>query len=180
MLIKPFKGYFANNRNNEKGYLMILALGVFLLIMVIESAILSNSFYARKLSANNYDYIQAQLAADSGLEWARVYVHKLLDEQISSGNTSEVPALENTSIIINSDRVPISFDLIFQAWEHHPDESHYIVPVVITGKCGAKIKYKVIAKLRFNYDIIEKHEEFEVIREARYHKGIVIYHHELI
>ncbi|MDR1615403.1 MAG: pilus assembly PilX N-terminal domain-containing protein [Syntrophomonadaceae bacterium] len=150
---------------DENGQIIILALVIFLLLTIIEGAALSVSFTERKMSGNNVYLKQAQLAADSGLEWAAGAVYNHL---LSYGNPELLPSYDGKKVVLEEEQV--SFELKGGTAELFTIDNYLVYSIGSIGIC-AQAKREVTARIRYDFTEISGEGS-----EKEYSKGYIIYY----
>jgi len=152
----------------EQGQIMPLALVVFLILALIEGALITEGYLERRISLNDINAKQARQAADAGLEWVREDLrHKLLlyDDFIPllwyDGKEVKISDSNTVTFIINK----LSMET--------PVGDYYVFTVECTGKTN-KARCRLLAKLRFDYEIADEY----AITGKVFKKGRII-HYEL-
>ncbi|MDR1159530.1 MAG: pilus assembly PilX N-terminal domain-containing protein [Syntrophomonadaceae bacterium] len=150
---------------DENGQIIVLALVIFLLLTLIEGAVLSISFTERKMSKNDVRLKQAQLAADSGLEWAAGAVYNHL---LTYGNLDLLPSYDGKKIVLDEQ---VSFELKGGAAELSASDNYLVYSISSVGICD-QAKREVTAKIRYDFEEMSGEEG----SETEYSKGYIIFY----
>ena len=162
------KNYYKKQNNNtwEQGNIVLLTLAVFLILVLIEGALIIGSFLERRISLNDINAKQARLAVDSCLEWLSEDLHRNLTV---NGDHISTLGYKNQVVII-SDNNKVSF-LIDEISMETPLGEYSVFMVKCIGVSG-RAKCRLTAKLRFDFDVIDEHSP----NGKEYKKGQIIYY----
>ena len=139
-----------NYKPGEQGQIMPLALVVFLVLILIEAVLITDSYLEKRMSLNDAITKQARQAAIAGLEWAMADLrHNLVlyDDNISllwyHNKKVQISAADEIYFILNHENIT-----------DNPEEQYCLFTINCNGN-SRKAQCHTQAAIRFDYDIID-------------------------